>query len=204
MTDAKVPKRPRMPRKDVVRLGNEIYMRDILPKAKDDRFGEYAAIDVESGDWEIAESTMDAADRLKERRPEAVNVMFERIGYRALSSFGGGSRSLIEDHAENSQKDSQTMTNAKAPTGPTMPIQEIARLGDEIYMRDILPKAKDDHFGEYAAIDVESGDWEIAEKELDALDRLKERRPDAVNVMFEHIGYQTLRSFGDKSRSLIK
>ena len=96
------------------------------------------------------------------------------------------------------------MTNSKMPTGPTMPIDEIVRLGDEIYMRDVLPKTKDDHFGEYAAIDVETGDWEVAEKELDALDRLKERRPEAVNVMFEHIGYYALRSFGGSSANLIK
>lgn len=96
------------------------------------------------------------------------------------------------------------MTNAKMPTGPTMPIHEIVRLGDEIYLRDILPIAKDNHFGEYAAIDVETGDWEIAKSTMDALDRLKERRPDAVNVMFEHIGYRALRSFGGSSGNLIK
>ena len=96
------------------------------------------------------------------------------------------------------------MINAKAPTGLTMPLQEIARLGDEIYLRDILPKAKDDHFGEYAAIDVETGDWEIAESTMIAADRLRERRPDAVNVMLERIGYSALSSFSGSSGNLIE
>ena len=96
------------------------------------------------------------------------------------------------------------MTKSKMPTGPTMTIDEIVRLGDEIYLREVLPKTKDDHFGEYAAIDVETGDWEVAESTMGALDRLKERRPAAINVMFEHIGYYALRSFGGSSRNLIK
>ena len=49
------------------------------------------------------------------------------------------------------------MTNAKRPTGPSMPGKEVVRLGKEIYMRDILPIAKDDHFGEYLAIERRIG-----------------------------------------------
>ena len=95
------------------------------------------------------------------------------------------------------------MPNAQTPMGPRMPPKEVIRLGHEIYMRDILPNAKDERFGEYVAIDVATGDWEIAEKELDALDRLRERHPNAVDVMFERVGFRTFRSFGGSSRSLI-
>ena len=95
-------------------------------------------------------------------------------------------------------------TNAKTLTGPTMPIKEAVRLGKEIYMRDILPSAKDDHFGEYVAIDVETGDWEIAKTDLVAVTRLRERHPNAANVTCERIGYRTLRSFGGSSRGLIQ
>ena len=42
-------------------------------------------------------------------------------------------------------------------TGPTRPIDEIARLGDEIYERDVRPQVEADHHGEVVAIDVESG-----------------------------------------------
>ena len=49
MTQAKTPARPRRPRKEAVRLGKEIYERDILPQVESDHFGEYVAIDVETG-----------------------------------------------------------------------------------------------------------------------------------------------------------
>ncbi len=88
------------------------------------------------------------------------------------------------------------MTSAGRPTSPTMPIQEIVRLGGEIYRRDILPKVRDDHFGEYVAVDAATGEWEIAETEWDAVDRLKERCPDAIDVLCERVGYRAVRSFG--------
>ena len=39
MTNAKTPPRPRRPREEAVRLGKEIYERDILPQVKSDHFG---------------------------------------------------------------------------------------------------------------------------------------------------------------------
>lgn len=74
---------------DAVRMGNEIYKRDILPLVTDDHFGEYVAIDVLTGEWEIAKAEMDAVDRLRERCPDAVDVLCKRVGYRALVGFGG-------------------------------------------------------------------------------------------------------------------
>lgn len=88
--------RERRPRKDAVRLGKEIYRRDILPRVEKDHFGEYVAIDVETGEWAIADSTRNAVDRLRERCPKAVDVLCERVGYKALRSFGAGSLRRIE------------------------------------------------------------------------------------------------------------
>ena len=82
---------PRRPRKEAVRLGRELYERDILPQVEADHFGEYVAIDVETGDWAIADTTHLAVQRLRARRPHAVDVLCERVGYRALRSFGAGS-----------------------------------------------------------------------------------------------------------------
>ena len=82
---------PRRPREEAVRLGREIYERDILPQVEADHFGEYVAIDVETGDWAIADTTRVAVERLRARRPRAVDVLCERVGYRALRSFGAGS-----------------------------------------------------------------------------------------------------------------
>ncbi len=49
---------------------------------------------------------------------------------------------------------------------PTLPIEETARLGDEIYERDIRRRVEADHHGEVVAIDVDSGDYAIAEPPL--------------------------------------
>ena len=91
MRDAGTPTRQRRPRKEAVRLGKEIYQRDILPQVETDHFGEYVAIDVETGDWAVAHTTRVAVERLREQRPDAVDVLCEKVGYRALRSFGAGS-----------------------------------------------------------------------------------------------------------------
>ena len=90
MTNAKTPARPRRPREEAVRLGKEIYERDIRPQVEADHFGEYVAIDVETGDWAAADTEIAAMERLRALRPQAVDVLMERVGYRALRSFGAG------------------------------------------------------------------------------------------------------------------
>ena len=89
MTDSKTHRKPRRPRKEAVRLGREIYKQTILPRVEADHFGEYVAIDVETGDWTIADSTLVAVERLREKRPDAVDVVCERVGFKALRSWGG-------------------------------------------------------------------------------------------------------------------
>ena len=84
-------------------------------------------------------------------------------------------------------------------TGPTRPKDEIARLGKEIYERDVLPQVEDDHFGEYVAIDVETGDWVVADGEIAAVERLRALRPEAIDILMERVGYRALRSFGGGS-----
>ncbi len=57
------------------------------------------------------------------------------------------------------------MANAKTPTHPRRPAEETARLGKEIYERDIRRQVEASHFGEYVAIDGETGNWAIADSE---------------------------------------
>ncbi len=83
--------RPRRPREETARLGKEIYERDIRGQVEADHFGESVAIDVDSGSWAVADSEGAAVDRLRAMRPGAVDVLMERVGYRALRSFGAGS-----------------------------------------------------------------------------------------------------------------
>ena len=82
---------------------------------------------------------------------------------------------------------------------PSRPKEETARLGDEIYERDIRPQVEADHVGEVVAIDVESGSWAIGEDEIVATDRLQAQRPDAYDVWCLRVGYRALYSFGGGS-----
>ena len=81
------------------------------------------------------------------------------------------------------------------PTAPTLSLEETARLGDEIYERDIRRQVEDDHHGAIVAIDVDSGDFAIADTALAAADALRERRP-APDVWAVRVGYRALVSFG--------
>lgn len=91
MRETDTPARQLRPRKEAVRLGKEIYLRDILPQVETGHFGEYVAIDVETGDWAVANTTRVAVEPLRDQRPDAVDVLCERVGFRALRSFGAGS-----------------------------------------------------------------------------------------------------------------
>lgn len=76
--------------------------------------------------------------------------------------------------------------------------EETGRLGDEIYERDIRSLVEVTHHGEFVAIDVDSGDWAVANTALAASDALRERRS-ALNVWAVRVGYSTLRTFGGSS-----
>ena len=79
------------------------------------------------------------------------------------------------------------------------PAEEIARLGDTIYERDIRHEVEDAHDGEFVAIDVESESWALAESELGAAERLWERQPDAINIWLLRVGYRAIASIGGGS-----
>ena len=81
---------------------------------------------------------------------------------------------------------------------PTLPLEETVRLGDEIYERDIRAQVEADHHGEVVAIDLDSGDYAIADTALAAADALRERRP-ATDVWVVRVGYPALRTFGGNS-----
>ena len=80
---------PRRPSEEITRLGDEIYERDIRHEVEAEHHGEVVAIDVESGTWAIGDTVIVARDRLRTKRPEAVDVCLLRVGHRALHHFGG-------------------------------------------------------------------------------------------------------------------
>ena len=85
------------------------------------------------------------------------------------------------------------------PTAPTRPLEAIARLGDEIYERDIRPQVEAAHHGEFVAIDVDSGSWAVSDDLLTATKRLREQRSGAIDVWSVRVGYRVIGSIGGGS-----
>ena len=81
---------------------------------------------------------------------------------------------------------------------PTLSNEETARLGDEIYERDVRPQVEGEHHGEYVAIDLDSGGWAVSDDLLVAAASLRAVHPDAVNVWGLRVGRRALRHFGGR------
>ncbi len=91
------------------------------------------------------------------------------------------------------------MTNAETPVRQRRPKEETARLGDEIYRRDIKAQVEAGRDGEYVAIDVASGNWAIAGSELAASDLLLAQCPGAIDIWLLRVGYRAVASIGGGS-----
>lgn len=76
-------------------------------------------------------------------------------------------------------------------------LEEFARRGDAIYEKDILPKLTAKDVGKFLAIDIETGEYEMAADEMRAGDKLCARLPDA-QIWMVRIGYAATRSFGGR------
>ena len=69
------------------------------------------------------------------------------------------------------------MTQAKTPTRQRRPKEETRRLGEVVYERDIRARVEADHHGKVIAIDVDSGEYAIAENARVAGQRLRAETP---------------------------
>ena len=74
------------------------------------------------------------------------------------------------------------------------PIEELARRGTEMYEQQIRPQLAAGNKGRIVTIDVDSGDFELADTLLDSATRLLARRPDAQTWTLR-IGYKAVRHF---------
>lgn len=92
---ATVPERPRYPKEEFARQGDEIYERDIAPRLEKEDEGKFILIDIESGDYEVDADEDVASDRLLARRPDA-QIWFRRIGDRYVRRFR-----LLSDEASS-------------------------------------------------------------------------------------------------------
>jgi len=75
--------------------------------------------------------------------------------------------------------------------------EEFARRGDAIYEKDILPKVATKDIGKFLAIDIETGEYEIAADEMKAGAKLRARLPEA-QIWMMRIGYAFARTFGGR------
>jgi hypothetical protein len=73
--------------------------------------------------------------------------------------------------------------------------EEFAQRGDAIYDSAVRPHLKPDDNGKFAAVDIETGDYEIDADELAACDRLDKRVPSA-QIWLVRIGSRYLDRIG--------
>jgi hypothetical protein len=80
-------RQPRYSKEEFAQRGDLIYQNQIRPQVEAGNHGKIVAIDIETGDFEVANSTMLAVDKLYERKPDAQPWVI-RIGHRAVFRFG--------------------------------------------------------------------------------------------------------------------
>ncbi len=77
--------------------------------------------------------------------------------------------------------------------------EEFAKRGDAIYESKVRPQLTADDDGKFAAIDIESGMYEVDSDEMKACDRLRERAPEA-QIWLVRIGSPYVHRFGGRER----
>ena len=98
-------------------------------------------------------------------------------------------------------RDSETSVpsqRARPTAPPSRPREETARLGNEIYERDIRRQVEADHQGEVVAMDVESGNRAIGDNVIAATDRLWAQHAAAYDVWCLRVGDRAPRHFGGR------
>jgi hypothetical protein len=84
-------RQPRYSKEEFAQRGDLIYQTQIRPQVEAGNHGKIVAIDIETGDFELANSSMIAVDKLYERKPDAQPWVI-RIGHRAVFRFGSRSQ----------------------------------------------------------------------------------------------------------------
>ena len=69
------------------RRGDEIYHRVVRPQVEQSQYGRIVAIDIETEDFAVADTILNAADELRRRQPNA-QVWLVRVGFPAVHRFG--------------------------------------------------------------------------------------------------------------------
>ena len=83
-------------KEELARLAHEIYEREIREEVEPGQVGRFLALDVESGDYEVADGVLEASERLTGRRPGAVPHLMRVGGYGAAYGIGARPRRVEE------------------------------------------------------------------------------------------------------------
>lgn len=81
----------------------------------------------------------------------------------------------------------------------SLPREEVARRGDEIYAHQIRAKVEAGNRGKVIAIDIDSGDYQIDRTALAASKLLRAKKPDAV-IYCVRIGERVLHRIGARPK----
>jgi hypothetical protein len=81
-------RQPRYSNEEAFRRGTEWYFKAIRPKLGPEFKDKYVAIDIDTGEYEIADDSLLATHALLARNPNA-DIWMQRVGHRASVSFGG-------------------------------------------------------------------------------------------------------------------
>lgn len=73
--------------------------------------------------------------------------------------------------------------------------REASRRAREIYERDIRPRVEPEHQGRFLVVDVESGQYALADDELEAFDRARAKVPDGVLHLLR-VGHRAAHRIG--------
>jgi hypothetical protein len=80
----------RYSKEEIARRGQELYESSVRQQVEAGNENKIVAIDIETGDFEVAETVVGATERLFERHPNA-QPWGIRIGHRAVYHFGARS-----------------------------------------------------------------------------------------------------------------
>jgi hypothetical protein len=83
-------RQPRYSKEEFACRGNEIYETQVRPQVEEGNHGKIVAIDIETGDFEVADDLLAASKRLSARLPDT-QTWFVRIGHSAVDHFGARS-----------------------------------------------------------------------------------------------------------------
>ncbi len=81
------------------------------------------------------------------------------------------------------------------PAAPRRSREEVARLGTDIYERQIKPLLRPEGDGKFVASDIVTGEYEMDADEYTAAMRLRDRQPEA-NIWLMRVGHPTAHKMG--------